>query len=148
VRGCERVGQLRSDLERLIERHRPLAQPARKRLAVEVFHHQEIGVGFATDIVEDADVRVVECRDRARFLLESASSVRIGCCAVRQHLDGDGSPQSRVVGPVDLAHAALADRRGDLVRPEARARGEGHAILRSVRVATTDGLYRVAGKGR
>jgi serine/threonine protein kinase len=45
----------------------------------------------------------------------------------RQNLDGYIPLQPRVAGTVYLAHAAGAQRRLDLIRPEFRARGEGHA---------------------
>ena len=42
VRGGERVGHLRGDRQRLVERHAPLLETRGERLAFQVFHHQEI----------------------------------------------------------------------------------------------------------
>ena len=46
--------------------------------------------------------------------------------AAGKHLDGDVAAEPRVVGAVDLAHAAGADGRDDLVRAEARANERVH----------------------
>ena len=71
-----------------------------------------------------ADVRMVELGDGARLALEAGA--HLGCRGqVRgQHLDGDVAAQARVVGAVDLAHAARAERGEDPVGTERRARGQ------------------------
>ena len=52
---------------------------------------------------------------------------RVGVVEVlRQHLDRDVALEPRVARAVDLAHAARAERRQDLVRAEALAGSEGH----------------------
>src|SRR5690349_10145966 len=45
---------------------------------------------------------------------------------LRQHLDRDVASEARVARSIHLAHAAGAERRDDLVRPEPRAGGERH----------------------
>ena len=51
----------------------------------------------------------------------SNRSIRSASAATspRKHLDGDDAPEPGVAGPVDLAHAAGADRRDDLVGSKA-----------------------------
>ena len=70
----------------------------------------------------------VELRDRARFAIEALAELRIGRERVRQDLDRDRAIEPRVARPVDLAHAAGAEGRDDLVRAEARAGGEGQGF--------------------
>jgi len=72
--------------------------------------------------VQRADVRVVQCRGGARFLFEAAATVGMGREIRRKHFDRDRATQTGVAGLVDLPHAAGADERLDLVRPEKRAR--------------------------
>ena len=67
---------------------------------------------------------MVQRRGRVSFLLESAEAIGIGR---GQHLDRDVAPKPRIAGAIDLAHAARADLGGNLIRPEAGARCEGHA---------------------
>jgi hypothetical protein len=46
----------------------------------------------------------------------------------RQHLDGDGAIETRVAGAIDLAHAAGAKGRNQLVRAKTRAGREAHSM--------------------
>ena len=50
---------------------RPRREALGERLALEQLHHQVVGVALAADVVERADVRVVERRDRAGLALEA-----------------------------------------------------------------------------
>ncbi len=67
--------------KRLVERKRATLKPIRERLAFDALHHHEIDVHVVADlsagalakvdVVQGADVRVVQTRDRPRFLLEA-----------------------------------------------------------------------------
>jgi hypothetical protein len=78
----------------------------------------------AADVVDREDVRVIERGRGQRLLLESPQPVRVRREVRRQHLDRDITPEPGVGGAVHLAHAAGAERRDDLVVPEAGPRGE------------------------
>ena len=80
------------------------------------------------DVVDDEDVGVVELGGGAGFLLEAREAFGIGGEARVDDLDRDFAPEPRVARPVDLAHAARAERREDLVGAELRSRGEAHAV--------------------
>ena len=54
--------------------------------------------------------------------------------------------QALVTSPVHNPHAARADQRRDLIRPEARSRGETHENLRALGVERSDG--RIVAPGR
>jgi hypothetical protein len=94
--------------------------------ALDVLHDEERdgvragGGALVADVVQRADVRMVQGRDRARFTLEALAE-RAG-----DRLDRNGAIQPRVDRAIDLAHAAGADLRGDFVDAEARAGGETH----------------------
>ena len=62
VRGFQRVGDLPRDAQSFIERHRPF-----RRFALDVLHHQVIWA----DVVQRANVGMIQRRDRARLLLEA-----------------------------------------------------------------------------
>ena len=78
------------------------------------------------DVVERADVRVVQRGDGAGLALEPLLQVRIGRDMLGQHLDGDGAVQAGVGGLVDLTHAAGAEGGVDLVGAEGGAGGQRH----------------------
>ena len=57
-------------LQDLLHGQRPLAQTVRQSLAFQVFHHQVINPILMSNIVERADVGMIQGRDRARFAVE------------------------------------------------------------------------------
>jgi hypothetical protein len=56
--------------------------------------------------MDSQDVRMVQRRNRARFLFETPQPVGIMSQSFRQHFDCDISPEPRVARAVHLAHAA------------------------------------------
>jgi len=70
------------------------------------------------DVVDRADVGMIELRDRFRFARETLAELRIVGERARQHLDRDRTVEPRIACAIDLSHAAGAERRDDLVRTE------------------------------
>ena len=123
----ERAGQSGGDFDEFAVVQRSARQPLLQRFAVQQFHHQERNaLGGHADVVDRADIRVLERGDRAGLALESRAPLRIGRHVGRQHFDGDRAIEPRVAGLVDFAHPAGAERREDLVGAEAGAGGESH----------------------
>jgi len=117
----ERVGDLCSDLQCLIERERTFFDPRGERLALEMRHHQVMSAIDAADVVDAADVRMVQSRDGARLALETGSQIGIAGDLGRQDLDRDRPIEPRVACAVDFTHPARADQRDDVVRAETAA---------------------------
>jgi hypothetical protein len=67
---------------------------------------------------------MIETAGSPGFGLEASDEVRVARAGARQRLDRDVASQPRIVGAIDLAHAAGADQAVDLVRAEPRARRE------------------------
>src|SRR5262245_33047601 len=88
-----------------------------------VFAHD----GVQADVVESADVRMIELRDRPRFAVEAFAEERIGCERLRKNLDGDDAVQAGIAGAIHLAHAAGSQCGLDLVRAEPAACGQRHS---------------------
>jgi hypothetical protein len=116
-------GDLYGVADRLIDRQRSAREPRRERLTLEKLHHEITNrhssaivsprfggrhCGFA-DIVEHADVRMVQRGDRARFSIETFASVHIVGHMRRQHFDGHGTAKPCVACRVDLPHSASAN---------------------------------------
>ena len=74
MRLIQRVSDLDATLEWLVERQRPLFEPLDRGFAFDEFHDQEVDPVLVSDIVEGADVRVVEAGDRLGFPLGTAVS--------------------------------------------------------------------------
>ena len=128
VRLVERVGDLDRDLQRLVERQRTVrsCEARRERLALEILHHEIARALVFADVMDRADVRMIQRRNRACFAFEPRAQVGIGRQFRRQDLDRDGAIEARIAGLVDLAHAARAERRDDLEVAQANAGFEGH----------------------
>ena len=87
VRFVERVRDLGAEAQHLFERERALQQPVRQRLALQVLHDEVLGLALPAHVVERADVRVRQLRDRLRFALETLAGLGRRRQVRRQHLD-------------------------------------------------------------
>ena len=89
-----------------------------QRLPLEQFGDDvELAAGIS-DVEHGDDIRMVERAGGAGLLLEAAEQIAISRETFVENLDGDVTAQPGVLGSIDYAHAALADHRDDLIRPE------------------------------
>ena len=128
VRFVERVGDLDRNLQRLVEGQRPFLEARGQRLAVEMRHDQIVRAIDAADVVDAADVRMVQGRDGASLALEAGSQIGIASDLTWQDLDRDRPIEARVACSVDLTHSARADLDGHFIRAEACAGCECHSV--------------------
>jgi len=104
--------------QRLLDRHRPPRETLLQRLTFDVLHHQVLDAILLADVVDRADVWVVEARDDLGFTPERAARRRIVRAVRRQDLDRDRPVQARVDSAVHLAHPAGRHHRLELVDAE------------------------------
>ena len=71
------------------------------------------------DVIERADVGVIQAGNDARLPLQAQAAFGIGRVVFRQHLDRDGAGKAGIDSAVDLAHAPFPDQGSDLVRSKA-----------------------------
>ena len=126
VRAVERLGDLDPVAEDLLARERAARETRRQGLPFEVFHDEILGPVLVADVVEDADVRMRQARDRPRLALEAFAEAGARGEMRREDFDGDGAVEPRVDGAVHLAHPAGPDRRLDLVRSDAGPGAQRH----------------------
>src|SRR5262249_15672013 len=122
VCGVERTCERSPDRDDLTRLDRSACQPLLQRFALQQFHHEEgLTVAGLADVVNGADVRVLQGGDSAGLALKTFARLR-RIRQIRAHyLDGDVASETRVAGQVDLAHTACAERGDDLVRSQACA---------------------------
>ena len=89
VRGGQAAGDLDAVLHSLPDRRRPVRKPLAERSAFEQFGDNVGHAIVGTDVVDGQDIRMIQRRGRARFLLEAAQPIGIGRQGCRQHLDRD-----------------------------------------------------------
>ena len=78
VRRLEPARDLKGMLDRLANSDRATIQPVPKRLPFEQLGYDEGRFGMGADVVHGEDVRVVQRRRRAGFLLESMQAIDVG----------------------------------------------------------------------
>jgi hypothetical protein len=89
------------------------------RGSLDQLHNQII----RTDVVEVADVGMIQCRYGARLALEPIREL------LRRNLDRDLTPQPRIARFPHLPHPAFAQARDDLIRAEFVACGKRHVAM-------------------
>jgi hypothetical protein len=105
-----------------ISRAEPLAgQTVCERLPHEILHDEIVGSILVTDVMEGADVRMIERRDGAGFMFESRAELRVGCEGLREHFDCDRALEARIARLIHLSHPAGPNGQLDFVGPETRA---------------------------
>src|SRR5205085_6070634 len=94
VRAVERRRDLDAVAKDLIERQRSFAQSIGERFAVEELHDEKVHAVVEANVVQRADVRMIELRDRLRLALEADAQLRVGGELSRQNLNGDAAVEA------------------------------------------------------
>src|ERR1700735_1090905 len=127
MRSLQRFANLDAHTQKLRSRHRTLLDAFRERLALQIFHDEIIGAVLPSDIVERADIGMVEARDCAGFTFEPLSNLRSVGQMQRQNLEGDSAIKPRIARAVHFAHSTRTDRCDDFVGPKASSASECHS---------------------
>jgi len=110
VRVAETIAYLRGEIDRYVLRQASIAfDHFGERRAVDQFHHDEVVLTFAPDVVDVHDVRMREFCRVLRFGIEALHKVAIGGKMRAQHFYGNAPPQHGIHSAVNDGHAALAD---------------------------------------
>src|SRR5579872_183441 len=91
-----------------------------ERHALEKFHHDERLAVVLSDLVNGADVRVIQCRRRAGLASESFQRLLVRGHAFGEKLESDKSAEFGIFGLVDHAHTAATEFLKDAIV------GDGH----------------------
>ena len=111
VSRTQAAGDLAPERGDVLWRQRPPVEAVAERLAPVARHRHEGPpvVGLA-DLVDGADVRMVDAGRGPRFGEEPLAGLRVGATVVGQHLEGHLAVEPLVLRPVHDAHAALSQR--------------------------------------
>ena len=104
------IRHLRAIFQRFGEWDRPFAETLLERLALQIFHDEEISAILMADVVKNANVGVVQTGDGARLPLKSLPGFGIGGEMRGQNLDCHIAAEPRVAGAIDFSHTAGAQR--------------------------------------
>ena len=125
----------RARAQRLLERKtrrrtRALREHLGKRLTLDELHHQVIGA----DVVQRADVGMIQRRHGAGFALEAFREALVG------HLDRDVAAEAGIPSAIHDAHAAGTDLGRNLVGTYARTDVDFHTVVQDAPLRRTDQL--------
>src|SRR4051812_27634460 len=112
---------LARNIKRLFQRQGSVPEALFNRGPFNDFHHQIVGA----DVVESADVCVVQSRDGPCFTLKTVGE------AFTADLQGYITVEPRVPRTVNLAHSAHPEQPENLVWTENRSVSEWHHLARS-----------------
>jgi hypothetical protein len=132
VRRLERRADLDAQPKRLVGGQRADGQAVGQAVALDQFQDERDGGIGLFQAVDAADVRVVERGQEPGFPLEARHPVRVGRKLRWKRLERHVATELAVARPPDLAHAATAEGRDDLVRSDACAGGERHVRRDSI----------------
>ena len=91
-----------------------------ERLPFEVFHHEVVDPTFMTNVVQGADIGMIQARDSAGLSVKSLPEIRIRRQMRGHYLNGYGSVKARVFRLIDFPHPASPSRGNYLVRTQLR----------------------------
>lgn len=133
VRSVERIGDLNRHLQQLGNRQWFAADAFVEWLPLEQFHGNELHPVVLVDLVDSADVRVIQGRRGARLTPKSIDGLSIAGVVYRQKLERDLPGQLDVFRPVDHTHAARAKPFEDAMMRNylPNHEGEGRSLCRA-----------------
>lgn len=126
VRSLQALANFNTVFQHLLGREWPPRQPVSQRLPFQKFHHQVVDAILMADIMQSANVGMVQSRYGAGFAIETLSGLGIVRQVAGQDFDRHRAVQACVLRSIHLAHAARTDRRKNLVRAETNSGGKGH----------------------
>jgi hypothetical protein len=129
VRRAEAVAGLERVVDDLAERDRPGADPLPQAFAFEELHGRVHDAVFGAEIEDGQDVRMREGGDGLGLALEPRERLGILRGRLGEDLDRYDAVQLRVARAVDLAHAARAELRNDLIGAETPPGIQWHAAI-------------------
>ncbi len=135
VGGGERVGDLGTDLEQPLGGERLAGELLLQGLALHQLHDQKGRALVLADVVQRADVRMVQSGSGARFALEAGSRHLAAAQLLGEELQRDGPLEPGVLGLVDDAHPAAADPAHDPVVRDGLAEHRSSSMNSSVHVS-------------
>ena len=133
----EGIGDLACKIQCLVDGNRTAFEAIGQCLAIKMLHDEERNLtrilresyfagGRGSDVIQNADMRMIQRRDVSRFALKSRFEIGIvGQCG-RQDLDRDGAIEPRISRFVDFAHSARPERRLNGIRTKSCTGGKSH----------------------
>ncbi len=111
----ERICNLDGQWQQNFQFERPSRNAVLQSHAIQEFHGDERLPVLLADVVNGADVGVIQRRSSLRLTLKPAKRLRIARHFVRQKLQGDETMQPSVFGLIDNTHSAATELLDDAI---------------------------------
>jgi hypothetical protein len=108
VSRIERIRDLNSQLKQLRNLQRTPLDHMLEGAPLQILHGDKSLPVLLPDVVDGADVRMVESRSSLRLALKTAEGLSVFGNVVRQELEGNKAVQANVLGLIDNPHATAA----------------------------------------
>src|SRR5436190_1747933 len=115
MRRINRIRDFNSEIQRFLDAQRTAIVPVFQCLSIEVFHHNERTAVVLTDIVDRANLRMIERRGRTRLDSKSFERLRILGTLLRQELHRNRTAEADILRFIDNTHASGAEMFKDFV---------------------------------
>jgi hypothetical protein len=108
MRGGQCARDLNGDVNGLSQSERGVLQPLTHRLAFDELRRDEASALIGAYLVDGDDVRMIQSRSGASFLLETAQPGFVTVERFGQELERDAAAQTCVLSQIHIAHPARA----------------------------------------
>ena len=109
VGGIKSVSDLDGQRKQRLQFQRPNPDQVLQRLPVQKLHSDERPAALLPDLINRADVGVIQGRGSLGFPLETRQSLRVFADFVRQEFEGNKTMESGVLSLVDHSHPTTAE---------------------------------------
>src|SRR6202022_4406942 len=106
VSRIEGIGDLEGDLQQPLQFDWASSDEMLESRAVQIFHGDEGAASLLADVVNNADVGMVESGRSLGFTLKAGQSMRVSRDFIWQKLERNETVQPRIFGLVDDSHPA------------------------------------------
>jgi hypothetical protein len=106
--GIEGVGNLDGDIQQTLQFHRPAGDCIFESLALKTFHGDEGFTIFFADVMDGADVGMVQRRGSFGFAAKAAEGLRIPGEVFGEKFKSDEAVEAGILCFVDYSHSAAA----------------------------------------
>ena len=109
MRSIQGIGNLGTDIQNSLEVHWPACNQMLERVAFEILHGDEQPPLMLGDLIDGANVGVIQSRGGAGFATKTLEGLRILGNVIGQKFEGDEAAEFCVFGLVNNAHATTAE---------------------------------------
>src|SRR5207302_10482866 len=108
MRGIQSIGDFNAERQEYFDFEGAAGDALLQGSALQALHDDERSAVLLPDIVDGADIGVVEAGGAAGLALETGKRIGIADQVVREEFEGDEAVETRILGLVDHAHSAYA----------------------------------------